>query len=181
MRPRDVRQWCQDPRMLESTGPDACDRDNGVSVRPWRPDEAAVLAAMCDDPEVAVRTPLPTPFSMEHAQTFIEGRRGYVDLAIVGVDDSPVGLVSLNLATQSASYVVSAAARGRGFATRALGRVWGMATTDLGWDRVTLEIEPGNRASESVAERCGFQPDGSSERVEDKGREYDLSLWERHV
>lgn len=167
--------------MFESTGPDASDRDNEVSVRPWRSDEAAVLAAMCDDPEVAVRTPLPTPFSLEYAQTFIAGRSGYVDLAIVGAADSPVGLVSLNLATQSASYVVSAPARGRGFATRALGHVWGMATTDLGFDRVVLEIEPGNRASEAVAERCGFQPVGSSERVEDKGRAYDLALWERHV
>jgi RimJ/RimL family protein N-acetyltransferase len=167
--------------MLESTGPDASGRDNEVSVRPWRSDEAAVLAAMCDDPEVAVRTPLPSPFSVADAEMFIEGRSGYVDRAIVGADDSPVGLVSLNLATRSASYVVSAAARGRGFATRALGHVWGMATTDLGWDRVTLEIEPGNRASESVAERCGFQPVGSSERVEDKGRVYDLALWERRV
>jgi RimJ/RimL family protein N-acetyltransferase len=169
------------PLMPESTEPDASDRGNEVSVRPWRSDEAAVLSSMCDDPEVAVRTPLPTPFSVEYAQAFIEGRSGYVDLAIVGADDSPVGLVSLNLATQSASYVVSAAARGQGFASRALGHLWGMATTDLGWDRVTLEIEPGNRASESVAERCGFQPVGSSERVEDKGREYDLALWERHV
>jgi len=167
--------------MPESTEPDPIDRDNEMSVRPWRPDEAAVLSSICDDPEVSVRTPLPTPFSVAYAQTFIEGRSGFLDLAIVGADDSPVGLVSLNLSTQSASYVVSAPARGRGFATRALGHLWGMATTDFGFDRVVLEIEPGNRASESVAERCGFEPVGSSERVEDKGREYELAVWERHV
>ncbi len=167
--------------MPERTEPEVFDRDNVMSVRPWRSDEAEVLSSICDDPEVAVRTPFPTPFSVEYAQTLIEGRSGYVDLAVVGADDSPVGLVSLNLSTQSASYVVGAPARGRGFATRALEHLWRLATTDLGLDRVVLEIEPGNRASEVVAERCGFQPVGLHERVEDKGREYELAVWERHV
>ena len=167
--------------MPESAEPKTFDRDDAISVRPWRSDEAAVLASICDDPEVAVRTPFPTPFSVEYAQTFVEGRSGYVDLAVVGADDSPVGLVSLNLSSQSASFVVGAPARGRGFATRALEHLWRLATTDLGLDRVVLEIEPGNRASEVVAERCGFQPVGLHERVEDKGREYELAVWERHV
>jgi RimJ/RimL family protein N-acetyltransferase len=148
-------------------------------LRPWRPDEAPALVSICDDAEVAFRTPFPAPFPLGLAQRLVEGRDGYVDLAVVDADDTPVGLVSLNLSTRSASYVVGVHARGGGFATRALTQVWDIATTDLGLDTVVLEVEPGNTASESVARRCGFRPSGSSEWVEDKGREYELVLWER--
>jgi RimJ/RimL family protein N-acetyltransferase len=150
-----------------------------VSLRPWRSAEAPALVSICADEEVAHRTPFPTPFPLDLAQRIVEGRSGYLDLAVVGGDDFPVGLVSLNLSTRSASYVVGAHARGRGFATRALTRLWSIAVVDLGLDKLVLEIEPGNSASASVAQRCGFRPTGSSEWVEDKGREYELVVWER--
>lgn len=150
-------------------------------LRPWRSHEAPRLLSICDDPEVAMRTPFPSPVPLSYAQTFIDGRVGYLDLAIVDADDTPVGLASLNLSTQCASYVVGAHARGRGFARRALARLWAVATDELGNDRMVLEIEPGNHASEAVATRCGFQPAGSSHWVEDKGREYELAVWERRA
>ena len=34
-----------------------------VPLRPWREGEAAVLVAICDEPEVAFRTPFPSPGS----------------------------------------------------------------------------------------------------------------------
>ena len=154
---------------------------NPEVLRPWRTTEAPALASICDDTEVAMRTPIPSPFPLTYAQTFIDGRVGYLDLAIVDEVDTPVGLASLNLSSQSASYVVSAHARGRGFAKLALARLWDIATEELGIDRVVLEIEPGNHASEAVAERCGFRKVGSSEWVADKGREYELAVWERRA
>jgi len=154
------------------------ERDQEI-VRRWRRDEARQLAAICDETEVAYWTPFPTPFPESYAQTFIDGRDGYLDLAITGEQDEPVGLATLNLTTRSASYVVASSARGRGYATRALTALCRTAHTDLGWESVVLEIEPGNRPSEVVAERCGFRRvDSDSEQVEDKGRVYSLATWE---
>ncbi len=153
------------------------DRDR-VTLRPWRGDEAPTLTSICDEAEIAFRTPFPHPFSERYAQTLIDGRQGYLDLAIVNADDVPMGLASINLATQSASYVVGSRARGQGYATRALTELCRIAWTDLALDAVVLEVEPGNRASEIVAERCGFSPaDSPLEHVEDKGRAYSLATW----
>ena len=154
--------------------------DQEASLRPWRAGEAALLTAICDDPEVAFRTPFPSPFAEAFAQTFVDGREGYLDLAIADGSDVPVGLVSLNLRTRSASYVVSSTARGRGYATGALTALCRLAREELGLEAVVLEIEPGNLASEVVARRCGFRPAGTPlEEVEDKGRRYSLAVWER--
>jgi RimJ/RimL family protein N-acetyltransferase len=149
------------------------------SLRSWRPDEARHLVAICDEAEVAFRTPFPSPFLESLAQTFIDGRDGYLDLAITDETDVPVGLATLNLRTRSASYVVGSSARGRGHATRALAALCQLAHADLGLDWMVLEIEPGNRPSEVVAERCGFRRlDSEPEHVEDKGRAYSLATWE---
>lgn len=165
--------------MTQELGSGNRDRLDRVTLRPWRTDEAPLLVSICDEAEVAIRTPFPTPFPDAYAESFIDGREGYLDLAITGADDLPVGLVSLNLRTRSASYVVSFLARGRGYATGALKGMCQIARRDLGFDTVLLEIEPGNRASEVVAERCGFGHVGSSlEQVEDKGRAYSLAAWE---
>lgn len=150
-------------------------------LRPWRSDETLALVSICDDEEVAMRTPFPAPLPSSFARTLVAGRDGYLDLAITDSTDAPVGLASLNLSTHSASYVVGEQARGRGYATSALAALWDLAVADLGMDRMLLEIEPGNTASEAVARRCGFSAVGSSEWVEDKGREYELAVWERRA
>ena len=153
-----------------------------LTIRPWRTDEARALVSICDEAEVALRTPFPRPIPPEYAQALVDGRVGYLDLAISDTEDVPVGLVSINLTTRSASYIVGAGARGRGIATRALAHMCELARTELGFDKVLLEIEPGNRASEIVAERNGFSlAPGDPERVEDKGRSYMLATWERQI
>lgn len=153
-----------------------------LTFRPWRADETHRLVSICDEAEVARRTPFPSPFPTVYAQTLVDGRDGYLDLAVTGADDVPVALVSVNLTTRNASYIVSARARGCGIATRALAYMCELARTELGFDKIVLEIEPGNRASEIVAERNGFILAATSpERVEDKGRSYTLATWERHL
>ena len=54
-------------------------------------------------------------------------------------------------------YWLSAQARGRGHATRAVRLICRWAFAALGLERVELLAATGNPASQRVAERCGFE------------------------
>jgi ribosomal-protein-alanine N-acetyltransferase len=83
--------------------------------------------------------------------------------AICEDDDRCIGHVWLNLADQrrgGVGYWLLPEARGRGLATRSVRLVsrWGLR--DLGLARLAVHTEPGNQASQRVAERCGFKREG---------------------
>ena len=83
-------------------------------------------------------------------------------VAVVG--DEVVGLLVLeDIADRSATvgYYVSAAERGRGVATAAVGALVQGVVQEVGLVRLVADIEPGNVASRSVAERNGFRLSGN--------------------
>ena len=87
----------------------------------------------------------------------------------------------VNRATQSISYVVGKAFRGRGVATASVQLALADPAVKLGTN-VWLEIEDDNEPSKAVARRCGFvRADLPSETVEDKGRTYVLETWRRSI
>jgi RimJ/RimL family protein N-acetyltransferase len=72
--------------------------------------------------------------------------------------DRLVGLVVLQTAEPGdveVAYWIAAAERGNGYATRAVGLVSHWLTGSPGVRRVWLETDPGNRASQRVAEKAG--------------------------
>jgi [ribosomal protein S5]-alanine N-acetyltransferase len=81
--------------------------------------------------------------------------------AVVAVTtDQAVGSAGLWLNRKrpaTADYAVVPEFRGRGYATAALTALTGFAWTRPEIDRVELYIEPANRASVTVAERCGYR------------------------
>jgi RimJ/RimL family protein N-acetyltransferase len=151
----------------------------GLILRHWDDDDAQALVRIFDDPEVALRTPLPSPFSPVDATNYIAASRlGRLDLAITTDGQRPIGQIMLNLASHMVSYVVGADFRGERIATRALTLVSSYALDTLEIPIVGLEVEPGNVPSVVVAARCGFsQSDRPVEEVEDKGRRYILETW----
>jgi RimJ/RimL family protein N-acetyltransferase len=149
----------------------------GLTLRPWTAADVDALTRIMNDADVALRTPLPSPFTRSDADEYLSTRDGYVDLAILDEAGSVVGQIMLNRLSHMASYVIDSTARGRGYAVRALSLLCAAAQT-WGLSSVGLEIEPDNTASVRVAERCGFQVSPEPpEEVTDKGRTYRLQVW----
>jgi mycothiol synthase len=126
------------------------------------PDMTAVLPAG----ECGPWGPQPGPLGEAAAAALVEehesGRRAGERLAWTGRlhGGFVCGVVLIMSADDEAelAYWTAPAARGRGYATRALILAAEWALGRLGLRRVWLEIEPANAASQIVAARAGFTP-----------------------
>jgi RimJ/RimL family protein N-acetyltransferase len=146
--------------------PDPPLRDGDISLRPWRPDDVPAIVAACQDPEIPRWTLVPSPYSEDDARLWLAAqsaaRRGgrRVELAIVDGADRLLGSIAIARSADARAgevgYWVAAEARGRGIATRAVRMLAGWAFAQLGLERIELLAEPGNRASQRVAEAAGF-------------------------
>lgn len=154
----------------------------GVVLREWTETDLDAMVELFDEPTVAQRTPLPSPFTRFDAEWHLaRARQGDRLVFAVTVDGGqPLGEVMIT-AEAHIGYVIGRQHRGRGLASRALLIVAEYALEVLDSPVVLLEIEPGNDASTAVARRAGFRrADGTPDAtVEDKGRAFTLQVWER--
>jgi RimJ/RimL family protein N-acetyltransferase len=143
------------------------------------------------DPEILRFTRIPVPVPNEFARTWIAGyesargngaREGFAALNGAGE------FVGLGLAPQiepadgevELGYIVAAHARGRSVASEILRLLTVWAFDELGALRAYLIIDVENRASERVAERCGYQREGVMRSTHLKqGQRIDAGLWSR--
>jgi RimJ/RimL family protein N-acetyltransferase len=165
--------------------------DGVIGLRPWSLDDMAAFTAMHDDPDVARFTPLATPYTAAHARTWLEaepGRRLNGDelaLAVVVGGSAPVGSIGLRPDPDDrdiveVGYVVAAAARGRGIATRAVRLSVDWVIDAWRPARVQLTTTVDNVASHRVAERAGFRREGVLRSwAVNRGRRVDLVMWSR--
>lgn len=156
----------------------------GVALREWTAGDLRAMVEIFDDPEVAYRTPVASPFDLDAAgaylqkiqQTSAEGTRMYLAITVEG--GKPCGEVQLNLTTGCIGYAVAAAFRGQGLARRAAALMTDYAHQVIGMTKVRAEIEPGNHASIGVAEALGYRPSSEEPvQVNDGRRSYALSTW----
>ncbi|MER7407427.1 GNAT family N-acetyltransferase [Streptomyces sp. NPDC000070] len=160
---------------------------HGLLLREWTSEDLAVMQELFDDPDVAYRTPLESPFGQAAALRYLhsahQARLGNerIHLAITADGHQALGEVLLNRATGSIGYIVGAAHRGQRLAVRALRAMTEYAHTTIALPQVILEIEPDNHPSIAVARSAGFHPSNLlPETVTDKGRTYELLTWEHH-
>ncbi len=151
----------------------------GLVLREWEPRDLAAMIELFDDPEVARRTPLPSPFGPAEAAARLARaqQREHLFLAVTTDGDRPLGEVLLG-ADGNLGYVLGPAHRGQGLAVRAVTLLREHAHAQ-GFPVLHLEIEPDNAASRAVARGAGFalvRP--AAEVVVDKGREVVLDRWE---
>jgi len=151
------------------TPPDPPLSDGVVTLRPLRADDAAAIAAACQDPEIQRWIPIiPVPYTEIDARRFIlmtlqawHDGTSYEYAIADAATDIYVGSIGLhlgpNVRRHAVGYLVAPEARGRGVAVRALQLItrWGFA--DLGIERLALWTLPGNVASQKVAEKAGFR------------------------
>src|SRR5947209_5613156 len=103
--------------------------DGAVGLRGWRDDDAAELALMFDEPEIARWIDVPSPYRHRDALEFLTAQPALLahgeslPLAITSPQGRLLGSIGLHLrpdARGEFGYALAAWARGRGFGTRAL-------------------------------------------------------------
>jgi RimJ/RimL family protein N-acetyltransferase len=141
--------------------------DGVVTLRPFRLDDAAAVAAACSDPDIPRFTHVPDNYTESDAREFIAGtlrpEREERSFAIVDSGDMLLGAIGFRIphpGTGEIGYWLAAGARGRGAATRAVRLVCEWAFRELGLMRMQLLTHPENAASQKLAERCGFHREG---------------------
>jgi len=145
---------------------------SGVRLRAYRPDDAEAVAAGYDDPlSHRYLPPLPSPFTLRHAERFLtEGvaavfAEGGVAYAIADPDsDELLGGIGFDKVVPSRGqaeigYWVGPWARRRGVATAAV-RALSAHALGHGLDRLELLTHWDNAVSQRVALAAGFEREG---------------------
>jgi RimJ/RimL family protein N-acetyltransferase len=153
--------------------PDPPLTDGTVVLRLPRDADAPAIAAACCDPEIARWIPVPTPYRLEDARTFVAfaaeawstGREPTFVIAD-SASRTLVGTIAIHRRPDepgkaAVGYWLAPEARGRGAATRAVRLVvrWAF-TVEPNLIRMELLTLVGNEASGRVALRAGFAREG---------------------
>lgn len=153
---------------------------------------AAGLAAIVEDADTLRFTRVPVPPPPGFAQTWIDrfdARRadgtGEAFAVLDGTTGAFLGVafaprIDRDAATAELGYVVTPAARGRGVATEALGKLAEWAFADVGLVRLELLVSVANEASKRVAARNRFVREGVLRSLHVKhGLREDTEIWSR--
>lgn len=146
--------------------------DGVITLRPWQAQDAPALVAAWADPAVARWSAPPARRSLVDAKRWIaatpslRSRRLALDLVVSSIGPRPevlgeVGLSSFDDDDRSAQigYWIAPGHRGRGLATRAVRLLTASALNRYGLRTVIATVDPGNRASQVVLRRAGYEHD----------------------
>jgi RimJ/RimL family protein N-acetyltransferase len=153
--------------------PDPPLTDGTLLLRLPRDADAPAIAEACSDPEIARWIPVPVPYRLEDARSFVaftaegwsSGREPTFVIADAA-DRALLGTLALHRRPDepgkaAVGYWLAPGARGRGVATRAVRLVVGWAfDIEPGLVRMELLTLVGNEASGRVAVRAGFTREG---------------------
>ena len=162
----------------------------GVVLRAWEETDLDWVHRACQDPDIVRWTNIPWPYQEGDARALLElserGRRmgTAAAFAITSNDGELLGSAALTFGADriaEVGYWMAAEARGRGAAPAAVERLAVWATDDLGVARVELKTMVGNRPSERVAEKAGFEREGVLKGAQTgrDGDRVDLVMWSR--
>ena len=155
-----------------SPGPPVDLIGDGVLLRPWRPVDAPLLLETAADPLVVQWNPFGI-HSLEDARRWIDNASAWSGHASWAVTDPATGEVLGSAALHhlddtnaraEAGYWVVPAARGRGVGPRALAAATRFAFEVMTVQRVELYHALGNTGSCRVAEKAGFDLEGTIRR-----------------
>lgn len=158
-----------------------------VRLRPWREDDAAAVAEMCDDTTISRWMPImPSPYTVEDGEEWVgDAERKWREdhAANFAVEDVPTGRlvasIGMRIETDHArgeiGYLVHREWRGRGIARACIGLLTDWAFDDLGLERIEIRADVRNVPSRRTAGGSGYRYEGmlrgamtvQGERVDD--------------
>jgi RimJ/RimL family protein N-acetyltransferase len=161
-----------------------------VQLVPLAEQHLPELAPMLDDPDIARFTRFPTPipddFLPRLLARYSEGRdEGSRELFAALEADQVVGLalaphIDAEARELELGYLIDPARRGRGLATELLRQLTDWAFAVHRPIRIGLVIDAQNIASQKVAERAGYQLEGTLRSTYVKpGIRADVQIWSR--
>ncbi|WP_043679236.1 GNAT family N-acetyltransferase [Streptomyces xylophagus] len=140
-------------------------------LRSVGPQDTDVVYSAAQDPEIQRWTTIPSPYLLEHAQSFTEQLvpEGWANCSMFtfGVfllEGELVGMLAItmrSLGVGEVGFWATKQYRGNGYITEATVAVSRWAFTRLSIDRVEWRAEVGNRGSRTVAEHAGFTVEGT--------------------
>lgn len=143
-------------------------RPDRIVLRPFALSDAEALVQASLDPDVAA-LPGPSLATVDEARAWIERAErdrqgeGPWRFAVADAEGGELlGYTGVRLVDGNGQigYWVRREARGRGVATEALRLLVRWAFEERSFGRLQLLTEPDNRASQRVAEKCGFRREG---------------------
>jgi RimJ/RimL family protein N-acetyltransferase len=151
--------------------PDLVLKTDRLTLRALRESDAADVVTGASDAITQRWLPLPRPYTMEHALTFITKLAPGMQAAGHGLvralesDGAFVGVIDLKRTDWVArvteiGYWAMPGLRGRGLLTEATAALARWAIEDFSFERVELRIAPENEGSIRVAEKAGFVREG---------------------
>jgi RimJ/RimL family protein N-acetyltransferase len=153
--------------------------DGEVALRPPTDADVPAIVAACQDPEIGRWTQVPSPYTVADARAFLRAAPN-VSAIVDARTGELLGTIGWRWVDGNVQlgYWVKREARGRGVATRALRLLAGWVFESLGAVRVQLHTEPGNRASQRVAEKAGFRREALLRSfIELKGTRRDVYMY----
>ncbi len=148
-------------------------------LRPIERGDAAELAVLCNDADIARNTArIPHPYTQEHAAAFVDyavrslaNKSEYV-FAICKTDEiiGCVGVFTESAGVYELGYWVGQRHRGQGVATETAIALVEFAFTQLGAGTITAGHFVDNPASRRVLKKAGFHPTGEVVMMFSTGR-----------
>ena len=170
--------------------PDPPPADEVVRLRRWSPDDVGAAHRATRDPLIPRFTRVPADQTQDDVRLFLAtlepARAAGQGLGLVIADArtgellGAVGLLRFEWGERRCEigYWLAPWGRGRGAATHAVRLLSRWALRELGLARVALHTEPENQASQRVAERAGFVPEGVLRSYEERdGRRLDVVVF----
>jgi RimJ/RimL family protein N-acetyltransferase len=148
-------------------------RDERVTLREWRCDDAGAIAEASSDPGIQQFNPVLAPYGQEGAERFLAAAPGNalrgeafgfcVADPASGAVLGGVGLFHIDVATRAAEigYWTAPWARRRGVALAGVRLLATWAFAAFGLERIALDVDPANTPSWRLAERLGARRDGA--------------------
>jgi RimJ/RimL family protein N-acetyltransferase len=148
--------------------------DDAILLRAYTEDDVPALVAALNDREISRWTRIPFPYTEEDAREFLRSTTETAFAVTNKRTGELLGGIGLRLPAEGigeVGYWVKRDARGRGVATRALLLLSRWALEEQGLARLQLTAEPGNVASQRVAEKAGYVREGLLRRFLNIGGE----------
>lgn len=140
-------------------------------LRAVGPQDTDVVYSAAQDPEIQRWTTIPSPYLLEHAQSFTEqlvpegwANGSMFTFGLFLPEGDLVGMLAItmrSLGVGEVGYWGTKEHRGNGYMTEAVLAAARWAFTAMSIDRLEWRAEVGNKASRAVAERTGFTMEGT--------------------